>query len=187
MTEKINIVTISGLPGSGTSTTCDLLQERLGWHYVNSGQTFRQMAKEAGVSLADWGQRAEEDAQIDRAVDDRMMQQAQQHKGTILEGRITGWMVLQHPLPAFKVWLQAYPNVRAQRVGDREGQQADQALAAMEKHEQSEARRYTEHYGINIADLSIYDLVIDTALWSPEQIAEQIVVALQPIKEGFSK
>ncbi len=187
MAEQFHIVTISGLPGSGTSTACELLQTRLGWHYINSGQTFRQMAKEAGVSLAEWGRRAEADPQIDRAVDERMMQMGRQHQGVILEGRITGWMALEHKLPALKVWLQADLKVRAQRVGNREEEDVGRALEDMEQRQRSEARRYADYYDIDIGDLFIYDLVIDTAQRSPQQIVEQIAPAIQPAKERRSK
>ena len=38
------IITVSGLPGSGTSTACGQLAARLGWVYVDAGQIFRQLA-----------------------------------------------------------------------------------------------------------------------------------------------
>ena len=88
-----SIVTISGLPGSGTSTACALLRDKLGWSYVNAGQIFRDLAREAGLSLADFGRRAEGDASIDRALDARMVEIAQTARSgqpIILEGRVTG-------------------------------------------------------------------------------------------------
>ena len=55
------IITVSGLPGSGTSTACDTLCEKLGWAYVNAGRIFRELAEESGLSLAEFGERAEVD------------------------------------------------------------------------------------------------------------------------------
>ena len=46
------IITVSGLPGSGTSTACGQLCTRLGWAYVDAGQIFRQLARESGLRLA---------------------------------------------------------------------------------------------------------------------------------------
>ena len=70
------IITVSGLPGSGTSTACGQLCTRVGWVYVDAGQIFRQLAKESGLSLAKFGHSAEADGGIDRQLDERMVARA---------------------------------------------------------------------------------------------------------------
>ena len=184
MAERLHIVTVSGPPGSGTSTACEQLSLRLGWHYVNAGQIFRQMAEENGVSLVDFGQRAEEDARIDRDLDARMVQIARQRQCVILEGRITGWMAAQNGLSAFKVWLQALPEVRAGRVGGRDHIEPELAMRDMAQREKSETKRYLDHYGIDIGDLSVYDLVIDTEGLAPQAVVERIAAAVEARGEG---
>ena len=177
-----HIVTVSGLPGSGTSTVCDLLHHRLQWGYVNAGDLFRQLAEEEGISLAELGRRAEADDRIDRLLDARMVELARGCGRIILEGRLTGWMAVRHGLAALKVWLQASLPVRASRVGRREGQKLEQAVQAMVEREQSERRRYAEFYGIDIADRSIYDLIVDAELHPAAAVAEQIIAG--PLPEG---
>jgi cytidylate kinase len=158
----VQIITISGLAGSGTTTVCDRLGARLGWAYVNAGTVFRQLAQEAGLSLAEFGQRAEADGHIDRQLDARLVAQAQACAPVVVEGRLTGWMAQRHQLPALKVWLQAVLAVRAERVGQREGKPLAQAIAETRQREASEAQRYAAHHQISISDLSVYDLVVDT-------------------------
>ena len=48
-------ITISGPPGSGKTTVCKLIAERLDLKVVISGNIFRQMARESRMSLADFG------------------------------------------------------------------------------------------------------------------------------------
>ena len=48
-------ITISGPPGSGKTTVCRMLGDRLGIDVVISGHIFRQMAKEHGMSLQEFG------------------------------------------------------------------------------------------------------------------------------------
>lgn len=175
----MDIITVSGLPGSGTSTACKLLQERLGWRYVNAGQLFRQLAQDGGISLAELGRRAETDGQIDRRLDQRMVELARQEARMILEGRLTGWMAHRHGLPALKVWCQAPVEVRAARVSGREQQSLEQARSEIAARENSEGQRYVRHHQIDIAELSIYDLVIDTAVHPPEEVVEQIISHLR--------
>ena len=65
------LVTISGLPGSGTTTAGRLLADALGWEFQSSGELFRSMASARGVSLAEFGALAESDERIDRELDER--------------------------------------------------------------------------------------------------------------------
>ena len=171
----VQIITISGLPGSGTTTACDRLCARLDWAYVNAGAVFRGLAQEAGLSLAEFGQRAEADGRIDRQLDERMVAQARVRAPVVVEGRLTGWMAHRHRLAAGKVWLAAAPHVRAGRVAQREGGKAAEVLVGMRRREASEVLRFRAHHGIDIGDLSIYDVVIATDYMRAEAVVERIV------------
>ncbi len=173
------LVSVSGLPGSGTSTACSLLAEMIDWRYINVGEIFRDMAQEQGISLSSYGAQAEQDGEIDRQLDARVIALAQASTGgVILEGRLTGWMARRHNLPTLKVWLQASVSARAERVGQRDGQTSQEAAATMSEREASEAKRYADHHDIDIGDLTIYDLVIDSAEHTAAQIAQLIADSL---------
>jgi cytidylate kinase len=175
----VALITVSGLPGSGTSTTCKGLREKLGWPYANAGAFFRQLAADQGISLAELGRRAEAEGQVDRQLDERMVQLALAEKDLILEGRLTGWMVLRRGVPALKVWCQAPLEVRAGRVAQRDQQTAPEALREVAVREGSEHQRYARHHQIDLDDLSIYDLVLDTAQLTPEQVVVRILATLE--------
>ena len=179
MERRRKIVTVSGPPGSGTTTVCRLLSEATGWPHLNAGQIFRDLAGESGLSLAEFGRLAEQDASIDRRLDARMVARARKLGQVILEGRMTGWMAHRNGLPALKVWLQADLQVRAARVGKRDRRPVEQALEEMRARERSEAKRYREIHGIDIGDLSIYDLCIDTDQCTPGQVADRILARLE--------
>ena len=174
----MQIITISGLAGSGTTTVCDRLCARLGWAYVNAGAVFRGLAQEAGLSLAELGRRAEADGCIDRQLDQRLVAQARERVPVVVEGRVTGWMAQRHQLPALKVWLQAALAVRAERVGQREGKPLAQALAETRQREASEAQRFAAHHQIALSDLSVYDLVVDTEHCDPQAACARILACL---------
>lgn len=174
----MQIITISGLAGSGTTTVCDRLCARLGWAYVNAGAVFRGLAQEAGLSLAELGRRAEADGCIDRQLDRRLVAQARERVPVVVEGRVTGWMAQRHQLPALKVWLQAALAVRAERVGQREGKPLAQALAETRQREASEAQRFATHHQIALSDLSVYDLVVDTERCDPQAACARILACL---------
>ncbi len=175
----MRLITISGLPGSGTSTLSKALSAQKGWVYLNTGQVFRQMAQEAGVSLAEYGRRAEADAAIDRQLDARMVELAcGTEPGCVLEGRLMGWMVHRRQLPALKVWIHADTETRARRVSSRDDQDLPQAMTAILKRENSERLRYALHHEIDLTDTSIYDLVLDSGCATPDELQAEVLAAL---------
>jgi predicted cytidylate kinase len=167
-------VTISGPPGSGKTTVCKLVAERLGLEVVVSGIIFRQMAKEASMSLADFGRLCELNPQADRRLDERMVEIARCNDDVLLEGRLTAYMLTRHRIPGFRVLMDADLDVRAARIVEREGGTPQQRKREIEEREECERRRYLHYYDIDIRDRNIYDLVIDTTYLTPGQVADRI-------------
>ena len=168
-------ITISGPPGSGKTTACRLLSERLGLEMIVFGKIFREMAAEKGLTLGELGAIAEEDPSIDRMIDERILEMARGNPDIILESRLSAHMLSRHGIPAFKVYLDASPEVRFARIGLREGETLEQAIESTVERAKSEARRYQMYYGIDIEDRSVYDLVVDTGSKTPDEVVQAIV------------
>jgi predicted cytidylate kinase len=171
------LITLSGLPGSGTSTVARNVSSRLGIEHLDGGTVFRTMASEHGLSLGEFARRAEVDDTIDRALDDRLVARAREG-GVLLESRLAGWLVTRGDVPALRVWISCDDRERARRVGERDGHDLDEALATNTAREASERLRYQTYYDIDLADLSIYDLVVDSTDASPDQVTAQVLVAV---------
>ena len=62
-------MTISGHPGSGTSTLVNGLCDELNWKMMNGGQIFRDTAASKGMSLEAFGQYCIEDESVDKELD----------------------------------------------------------------------------------------------------------------------
>ncbi|MCL2334305.1 MAG: AAA family ATPase [Candidatus Methanoplasma sp.] len=174
-------ITISGPPGSGKTTACKKLSEVLGLKAVVFGEFFRQLAKERGMTLAEFGELAEKDPSIDRTIDGMILDIARENSDIILESRLAAHMLTQNHIPAFRVYLEASLMVRINRVGIRDGESYGEVYSHTLERQSSEAKRYKMYYDIDIEDISVYDLIVNTDDLDPDQVVETI---LKGIEEG---
>jgi CMP/dCMP kinase len=171
------LLTVSGPAGSGKSTTAAALADALGYEHVSGGDVFRELAEERGMSLSEFNALAEEDDSIDRDLDRRLREIAESRDEVVLESRLAGWMAAEHA--DLRIWLDAPLEVRAERIAAREDKPLEQAEEETVTRAESEALRYREYYGIEIDDLSIYDLALNTARWGPAETTELLVAVTE--------
>jgi predicted cytidylate kinase len=172
-------ITISGPPGSGKTTACKKLSEILGIEAMVFGEVFRSLAKERGMTLAEFGELAERDPSIDRMIDETILDVARQNPNIILESRLSAHMLTNNNIPAFRVYLEASPEVRIKRVGIREGESYDEVYRHTLERQSSEAKRYKMYYDIDIEDTSVYDMIIETDNLDPDQVVDAILKGIE--------
>ena len=170
----MTVITISGTPGSGKSTVCEILKEKTNLHYIYSGMIFRNLAKKHKMTLAEFGKYCENNHEVDTELDENQLEILQ--KGNvILEGRLAGWIAHQNKINALKVMLDTDMQTRAERIVKREEGNVEKRKKEIIEREKSEIARYKKYYDIDLKDISIYDLVIDTKNLTPDEIVSKIL------------
>jgi CMP/dCMP kinase len=172
------IITIGGLAGSGTSTTASILSNKIGIPQISAGDIFRQMAEEKGMNLMEFSKFAEGNTEIDLEIDQRQAQSAQRSEDLIVEGRLSAYFINAD----LKVWCTAPMDVRAQRISQREDKTIQMAREEILTRERSETHRYLEIHNINIHDMEIYHLIINTHAFKADSVAEIILKVAEVIK-----
>ena len=171
------IITIGGLAGTGTTTATQLLSEKMGIDYISAGYVFREMAREHNMSVLEFGEFAEGNEDIDKEIDKRQAELAKSADNLIVEGRLSAYFVEAD----LKLWLVTPFDIRSSRIAERESKSVDVASEEIISREKSEALRYKDIHNIDISNMSIYDLIINTGTFDPEKVSEIILTTLKVI------
>ena len=166
-------VAISGKSGCGNTTVSSMLAEKLGIKLIN--YTFRQLAAEKGLTLAEVIENAKTDDSYDITVDTRQVDLARQ-ESCILGSRLAIWMLKEANL---KVYLLADPEVRAKRILNREGGNLQEIIDFTSMRDNEDSRRYMKLYQIDNSNYEFADLIIDPSVNTPEQIVNIILEKLE--------
>lgn len=178
-------LSLTGNLGSGKSSLGKELIAR-GFEIVSSGDIFRGLAAEKGVSIVEMNKIAETDQSIDKMVDDRTISLGKTMDNTIFDSRM-GWYFVPD---SFKVFVMVDLQEAGRRVYHDSLRKAEtygdvrDAVKALYTRQSLEKERYGQLYGVNYYDLNNYDLVIDSTNASPAEIADEIIRRFEQYKSG---
>ena len=181
--EKLVRITISGHPGSGTSTLVSSICEAKGWSSLNGGDIFREEAKNRNLSLSEFGKMCADDQSVDRSLDDILKTRMSDQEGPeVMESRLCGWWAHILELDCIRLWLDVNEIVRANRVVSREDISIELALSNNRKRSEIDLARFQEMYGLNPEDKTPYTHVIDASALTREGVLEAALKILEGIE-----
>ncbi len=153
------VIVVSGQPGSGKSTYARRLAKDMNLRYYTTGQAFRELSERLGVSLVKLNEMAETDPSIDLEIDRAALREAE--KGcVVIDSHLAGWMLRE--LADVAIYVKASLPERARRIATRDSKPYEEALMEASRREASHWVRFLSYYGVDIRDLSGFDLILDT-------------------------
>jgi len=161
------VITLAGHHGSGRSTNASLLAESLGLRYISTGMLFRERAEELGVSLEEMNRIASNDKEFDNWLDNRAKEESRK-RGIVIDANLSAWMAENTDL---RVFVTCPFEDRVRRIANREGRDYDEVKQETRAREELEQIRYQEYYDVDISDLTVYDVILNTGLFSIEASA----------------
>lgn len=179
---KKEIITICGGLGSGKSSTAKKVAQLLGFKHFSSGDFFRQVGLELGLSVTETNIRAETDPKIDEMTDQKLRDMNNAEK-VVIDSRTA-----YHWIPnSFKVYLDLPVEIAKERIlnsikEDKLREQSEQVktkeevLNKMTERFISEQKRYWDLYKIDNTDKSQFDLIIDTNKNNLEEVVNEIIL-----------
>lgn len=169
-------IVVSGPPGSGKTTQAKLITEYYGLKYISAGRFFRDIASSRGVDIVELSIIALKDPSIDIEVDRRIYEAAREDN-VVIDGHLAAWIV--NDIVDFKILVTAPLPFRVLRIAHRDNIPVEKALRETIIREWSQKKRFMEIYGIDIDDISIFDLVINTKKIGIREAFEIIKKALE--------
>ena len=176
MAQKLKRITITGDPGSGKSTFARSVADFTGFEMVTTGNIFRKLAAERGVSVTQLNEMAEMQKELDAKVDDYLVALNNSNTPMVLDSRMA-WHFVKN---TFKVRLTVDPDVAVRRIFNDDQTEwrekfssLDEAMEEVEKRKKSEIKRYHSLYGVDIGDDANFDLVINTSNIPKEEALER--------------
>lgn len=174
--KKPHIITISGKPGSGKSSTADKVAEMLSYTRHSSGDMVRTVLAKKGLTLEKYNAQAEIDHDLDDLVDAKLRGLRDQ-ADIVVDSRLGFYWIPE----SFKVYLDLDLSVATARIykdtvsnSHRTGEDAEslsEVAKMVEKRVSAERSRFKSMYNVDPYNLSHFDLIIDTSRHSPQTVA----------------
>jgi len=198
----MTVITIAGLPGSGSTTTAKLLAEKLDLNYFSPGQLFKDISRgtyknqfyykefnkicdENNLIIPEfsdendshgatnlWQTSFGKSKELHNVLD--KLQVVLARKGDIvLDGKLSLYMI---PDSELKVWLKADFEERIKRSSKRDNVSESEVKKLLEIRQEKQDLEWKKIYGIRQTDQeNMAQLVIDTTSISSEEVLNKIL------------
>lgn len=169
------LITISGPLGSGCSTTAKNIAINMSMDYFTAGKVMKAIAKERKLSEDELRTAMLTDPTTDYEIDKTQKIKSEEDK-VVIDSKLGAWKVDRVDL---KVYLHAPMRIRANRYSKKHKMPVTDAIKDIEEREKKDTQRFLKWYGVNIEDVSIYDLIINTEKWDSDGVLFIISKAIQ--------
>ena len=175
------VITISGAHGVGKTIIGKKLSVNFNLEYSSAGKIFRKMATKKNMTCAEYNKYACKNLEIDKKIDNYTLQLAK--KGNIvLDGTLTAWVTRN--LKAFRILLVTPLEIRLKRIAERDNIDFENAKEETISREKLEKERFKELYNVNIDNLSMYDISINTYSFKIDSMIKILIRAINEYKKN---
>jgi cytidylate kinase len=176
--QRKHIITLSGKPGSGKSSTADRVAEMLSYTRYSTGDLVRTMIKKKKMTLAEFNIMAEKDPSFDYDLDEEL-RKMREEKDVVIDSRLGFYWIPE----SFKVYLDLDSEVAVARIykdsnlnalrgaTEKDSLTMNEVIDQVGDRLENERRRFKKLYNINPYASANFDLIIDTSRHSPQTVA----------------
>ncbi len=176
--KKKHIITLSGKPGSGKSSTSDKVAELLSYTRHSSGDMVRNILSKSHMTLEEYNEKANDDHELDTKVDEEL-RSLRSKKDIVVDSRLGFYWIpesfkvyldLDIDIATARIYKDAVTNSSRSAVGT-----SSTSLGTVSKQVRermlNEQNRFRRLYGVDPYNKNHFDLVIDTSRQNPQSVA----------------
>ena len=172
-------LTVSGPPGSGTSTLVKGLCHKTGWTSANGGDIFRDHARKRGLTVEEFSSLCRENLDVDRALDVALKSLMTDHSGPeVVESRLSGWWAEGLSINIPRLHISTTLEERGKRLMQRDGGSYKDNLDRATRRHIDDSHRYMELYGIDLNDMTPYTHIIEADDMGESEVLETVLEIL---------
>lgn len=175
--KRKHIITISGKPGSGKSSTADRAAELLGYTRHSSGDMVRKYVAKHNITLEAYNDQAHQDHDLDAVVDEEL-RKLREKKDIVIDSRLGFYWIPE----SFKVYLDLDLDTATARIFKDATSKARSSVgesstslgtvaAQVRNRMNVEQRRFKAMYGVDPFNTGNFDLIVDTSRNDPQSVA----------------
>jgi cytidylate kinase len=176
--KKKHIITLSGKPGSGKSSTSDKVAELLGYTRHSSGDMVREVLTKKRMTLEEYNNQAETNHSLDNQIDIEL-RHLREKNDIIVDSRLGFYWIPE----SFKVYLDLDIEIATARIfkdAVTNSSRSAVGTSSTSLHEVSrqvrermmnEQSRFRRLYGVDPFAKNHFDLIIDTSRNDPQSVA----------------
>lgn len=175
---KKHIITISGKPGSGKSSTADRVAELLSYTRHSSGDMVRRVLAKHHMTLEEYNERAMVDHNLDAEVDEQL-RALRDKKDIVVDSRLGFYWIpesfkvyldLDIDLATARIFKDTVSNSMRQSVGTS-STSLDDVSRQVRDRMLTEQSRFRKLYGVDPYDTNHFDFVLDTSRQNVQSVA----------------
>ena len=182
-------IIISGMPAVGKTSVAKAIAKKYQLEHHCGGDALRIIISDKGISHQgiDWWDTAEGmnflekrkiNHEFDRLVDKKLGEIAK-NGNVVISSYPLPWLIKE----GLKIWLQASPQNRAQRMAKRDNISFNKALEIVKRRDLNNIDLYKKVYGISFGeDLSVFDFVICTNELQQKAVIEIVLTIIKQFK-----
>ncbi|MBX7242700.1 MAG: cytidylate kinase family protein [Bacteroidia bacterium] len=181
-----NKISITGDLGSGKSVVGKILKERLGYPVISTGVIQREIAARMNMTTLELNNYTDSHPEIDEEIDSVFKNLRFDANPCLVDSRLA-WFFIPD---SFKVYLKVDTWVAAERIMNDKNRKSEayqtieEAVADIRARKKSENMRFLREYGADCADYRNFNVVINTAFVTPENVADCIMILFEKYQKG---
>jgi len=175
-------ITVSGLSSSGKTTGAKAIAQYFKLNYHSAGSIFREVAEKKGISIEKLTKERSDEIDIET---DRETLRLAIIGNVVIDGRLSG--LIAGKWAEIRIFYNPPLEVRARRYAERENVDFNTALKNTRERDEADIEKYKKLYGIDLLDLSVYDIIIDNTNWSLEDAIKKPIELIEEFLKRRNK